>query len=163
MLCYQDTDSFFYLLKTKDLYDDMKALSFHLYTYDYPKDHKLYYTLNKKVIGKFKNEMNDDILLEFAGLSSNTYAYTFMKDSVIKEGIKAKEDKSYIIKNNLRNYDYFTFLKNKLTIRKQQNIIRSHKHRILTESINKVALNGEDDKRVILSNGNPTFPYIIIN
>ncbi|RWS18626.1 hypothetical protein B4U80_05605, partial [Leptotrombidium deliense] len=53
-LCYQDTDSFFYLVKTKYLYDDIKALSSHLDTSDYPKDHKLYSTLNNKVIEKLK-------------------------------------------------------------------------------------------------------------
>ena len=29
------------------------------------------------------------------------------------------------------------------------NVIRSHKHQIYTETVNKVALSNEDDKRVI--------------
>ena len=29
------------------------------------------------------------------------------------------------------------------------NIIRSHKHEIYTETINKIALSGSDDKRII--------------
>ena len=30
------------------------------------------------------------------------------------------------------------------------NVIRSHKHEIFTEEINKVALSGNDDKRIIM-------------
>ena len=35
---------------------------------DYPKDHPLYDTINKKVIGKFKDEANGKIITEFIGL-----------------------------------------------------------------------------------------------
>ena len=33
------------------------------------------------------------------------------------------------------------------------NVIRSHSHNIYTEKINKVALSGDDDKRIILEDG----------
>ena len=36
---------------------------------------------------------------------------------------------------------------------RQMNVIRSHKHEVYTETVNKVALSCEDDKRVILENG----------
>ena len=39
------------------------------------------------------------------------------------------------------------------------NVIRSHKHDIYTEKINKLALSSDDDKRHILSDGNK---YLII-
>ena len=32
---------------------------------------------------------------------------------------------------------------------RSMNVIRSHKHEIFTETINKVALSSEDDKRII--------------
>ena len=39
------------------------------------------------------------------------------------------------------------------------NIIRSRKHNIVNEEINKVALSGHDDKRVILADGISTLAY----
>ena len=39
------------------------------------------------------------------------------------------------------------------------NVIRSHKHEIFTEEINKVALSGNDDKRIVLENRIHTLAY----
>ena len=39
------------------------------------------------------------------------------------------------------------------------NVIRSHKHEIFTEEINKVALSGDDDKRIILEDKIHTLAY----
>ena len=39
------------------------------------------------------------------------------------------------------------------------NVIRSHKHEIFTEEINKVALNGNDDKRIIMADRIKTMAY----
>ena len=41
------------------------------------------------------------------------------------------------------------------------NVISSHnyKHEILTETVNKVALSDQDDKRIICEDGINTYPY----
>ena len=39
------------------------------------------------------------------------------------------------------------------------NIIRSHKHEIFTETVNKIALSANDDKRVIREDGIHTFAH----
>ena len=39
------------------------------------------------------------------------------------------------------------------------NLIRSHKHEIYCETVNKVALSSDDDKRVIGANGISTLAY----
>jgi len=39
------------------------------------------------------------------------------------------------------------------------NVLRSHKHTMYAETINKVALLAEDDKRIILEDGITTVPY----
>ena len=36
---------------------------------------------------------------------------------------------------------------------RQMNVIRSHKHEVFTDTVNKVALSCEDDKRVICEDG----------
>ncbi|KAK3928252.1 putative DNA polymerase [Frankliniella fusca] len=53
-----DTDSLILSRKTNDVYQDMLDYMEHLDTSDYPQDHFLYSSVNKKVIGKFKDELN---------------------------------------------------------------------------------------------------------
>ena len=59
-----DTDSYFLSIKTKDIFKDFKKVQDELDTSDYPKDHPLYSVDNKKVIGKFKDELNGKIMNE---------------------------------------------------------------------------------------------------
>ena len=55
-LLYTDTDSFLLEIETEDVYKDMAAEK-HLYdTRNYPKEHPLYTEVNKKVLGKMKDE-----------------------------------------------------------------------------------------------------------
>jgi len=39
------------------------------------------------------------------------------------------------------------------------NVLKSHKHVMYAETINKVALSADDDKRIILKDGITTIPY----
>ena len=39
------------------------------------------------------------------------------------------------------------------------NVIRSHRHEVYTEQVNKVALSADDDKRVILEDHMHTLAY----
>ena len=41
--------------------------------------------------------------------------------------------------------------------RRKMNVIRSHKHEVFTESINKTALSANDDEKVIREDKTPTF------
>ncbi|KAK3734146.1 hypothetical protein QZH41_005662 [Actinostola sp. cb2023] len=53
-LLYTDTDSLLLEIETEDVYKDM-AEDQDLYdTSDYPKDHTLHSTVNKKILGKMK-------------------------------------------------------------------------------------------------------------
>ena len=42
---------------------------------------------------------------------------------------------------------------------RKMNVIRSHKHDVYTETVNKVALSADDDKRIICEDGIHTFAY----
>ena len=55
-LLYTDTDSLLLEIKTDDVYKDIKSNKKHYYTSDYPKEHPLHSTSNKKVLGKMKDE-----------------------------------------------------------------------------------------------------------
>ena len=55
-LLFTDTNSLTYHITTPDIYADMKQDIELFNTSDYPKEHPLHSNVNKKVIGKFKNE-----------------------------------------------------------------------------------------------------------
>ena len=42
---------------------------------------------------------------------------------------------------------------------RKMNVIRSHGHKIFSETVNKVALSADDDKRIILDDGVSTLAF----
>ncbi|CAC5392644.1 unnamed protein product [Mytilus coruscus] len=84
-LIASDTDSIFLKIETEDVYEDMKKIEDELDTSGYPKDHPLYSEKNKKVIGKFKDELNGKIMNEIVYLRSKAYSFTFIDLDQIKE------------------------------------------------------------------------------
>ena len=87
-LLYTDTDSLIMEIKTNDFYHDVEtSLVEHFDASDYSKDN-IYNMpqVNKKVLGKFKDELNGQIMEEFVGLWSKMYAYKLLEG---KEGKKA--------------------------------------------------------------------------
>ena len=58
MILYIDTDSFILKIVCADFYEFIKKNPDYFDTSDYPKDHILYSDKNKKVTGKFKDELN---------------------------------------------------------------------------------------------------------
>ena len=79
-----DTDSFFLNIETEDVYEDMKLIQDDLDTSNYPSDHFLYSTKNKKVIGKFKDELGGAIMSELVFLRSKAYAFLVKNKDVKK-------------------------------------------------------------------------------
>ncbi|GFY45602.1 uncharacterized protein TNIN_106371 [Trichonephila inaurata madagascariensis] len=70
-LLYMDTNSFIYDIKAKDFYEDMKGMIDYFDTSEYPENNR--YGLprvNKKVLGKMKDENAGRIMEEFVGLRS---------------------------------------------------------------------------------------------
>ena len=42
---------------------------------------------------------------------------------------------------------------------RKMNVIRSHQHEIFSETVNKIALSADDDKRIILDDGISTLAF----
>ena len=63
---------------------------------------------------------------------------------------KAKRTKTYVIKRILKFNDYKDFLFNNRTILKSQQRFKSQAHNVYTEETNKIALNGNDDNRIMM-------------
>ena len=151
-LCFTDTDSLLYDIKTEDIYADMEKDS-HLFDFsDYPSDHPMHSNVNKKVIGKMKDETAGVPVREFIGLRSKMYSFKYGN----REKQTAKGIKTSVIKKRLRHSMYRDVLLNEQVTLETMNVIRSHKHQPYTEAVNKLALSAYDDKRYVLPNKTET-------
>ena len=94
--------------------------------------------------------------MEFVTLRPKTYL--FVTDDG-KEDKKAKGTKKCITKKRIKFNDYKKCLFNDELILKSQQRFITKKHDVYTENINKIALNNNDDKRIVLSNKISSYPY----
>ena len=86
-LLFTDTDSLVYEIKTKDVYEDFYQDKNLFDVSDYPLNSKFFDPVNKKVIGKMKDEFKGKIIREFVGLKSKICSLTEVDD---EEVTKAK-------------------------------------------------------------------------
>ena len=63
------------------------------------------------------------------------------------------------MKKDITHQDYFDCLMSGKKQMRKMNCLRSHKHIIYSEKINKIALSANDDKRVILFDGISTLAH----
>ena len=148
-LLFTDTDSLMYEIKTEDFYKDISEdVKDRFDTSDYRPNHPsgIPTGRNKKVLGMFKDEVAGKIMEEFVGLRAKLYSYKMLEG---EEGKKCNGVKKIVVKKSITHEDY----KNCLFTGKEQlrnmNVIRSYKHEVYTEKVNKVALCHNDDKRHI--------------
>ena len=126
-------------------------------TSNFPKDHPSgIQGKNKKVPGMMKDEAGGRIIEEFIGLRAKLYSYKMFKG---KEEKKCKGIKKSVIKNNISHEDYKECLFSKKPQMRKMNVIRSHNHEIFSETVNKIALSANDDKRIIVEDKISTLSY----
>ena len=149
-LCYMDTNSFIYNIRTEDFYADIADDVLERFdTSGYDNDRPLLIGKNKKVIGKMKDELEGKIMTEFVALRPKSCAYKFNS----KEEKKCKGIKKCIIKETLGFDDYVNFFLSSTNDYRSQLMFRSTKHEVHTAKVNKVALNRDDDKRIVKKDG----------
>ena len=165
-LMFSDTDSLLYRLKSKDVHRDMLENSDLFDVSDYPNDHPCFKLLsqeeinavkikNKKVIGKFKDELQGADMLEFVGLRSKAYSFRYNGGEVKKlKGIKKST-----IKNDIQFTHYKRCLMNCIQHKSSMNSFRSRQHQMQSIKITKTSLSSYDDKRWLCSDGVKTLPY----
>ena len=117
-----------------------------------------------------KDELGGKIMTEFVALRPKLYAYRKLDDKrcegikncVVKEDKKCKGIKKCVVKKMLDFDDYkkclFSPGKSKSTYRSQL-IFRNRKHEVHTVGVNKVAINRDDDKRVVQKDGVSTLAH----
>ena len=144
-----ETEDFF-----KEISDDVEAM---YDTSDYPREGPpsgIPVGKNKKVIGLMKDEAAGKIIEEFVGLRSKLYSYKIFSG---KKSKKCKGVSKAVVRKNISHEDYRECLfSGKEPVRKM-NVIRSRKHEIILETIEKVALSFNDDKRLIREKRISTF------
>ena len=102
-LLFTDTDSLTYEIKVGDVYQDFWNDKNKFDNSDYPKSSPYFDDMNKKVIGRFKDEASGIPIIEFVGLRSKMYSY--MKDNSNEEKT-AKGVKRNTIKKDIKHNDY---------------------------------------------------------
>ena len=181
-LLYTDTDSLMYEIETEDFYGDISGdVKDRFDTSNYKDGHPsaIPTGCNKKVLGMFKDETGGKIIEKFVGLRAKLYSFKIFKDEKIEDLItkKCKGVKKGTVEKSIKHNDYeqclFTDVKVALnsntaiqqplfTEEKQlrsMNVIRSYKHEVYTEAVNKVALSPDVDKRYILENKIDTYAW----
>ena len=151
-LLFTDTDSLLYLIQTDDFYLDIKKdVKKKFDKSDYLENHPsgIKTGVNKKVIGKFKDEVGGNQITHFVGLRPKLYTFKVEEKG---ETRKAKGVKKNVIKKPLSFEDYKKCLFTEDELMKEMNIIRSENHNIFSMTVNKVALSANDDKRLICPN-----------
>ncbi len=160
-LLFTDTDSLCYEIRTNDFYEDISPdVSTWFDTSGYEKDHPLFSDENKKRIGFMKDECGGNQILRFVGLRSKLYAYEVDRlrngngkwEHYVQKK-KCKGIRSYIVKKKITIDDYEKCLFSGKSQFRMMNVIRSRKHNVGSERINKKALSANDDKRLILEDG----------
>ena len=98
----------------------------------------------------FKDEAGCKVIDEFVGLKAKLYSYKMLDG---EEDKKCKGVKKSVVKKSIAHEDYKQYLFTGKEELQTMNVIRSHKHEVYTEEVNKVALSPHDDKRHILEDG----------
>ena len=117
------------------------------------------------VIGKFKDELDRTIMIEFLAL--RVKAYTFLIDCYDDDDYdrnnminkKPKGTKKCVIKRELTFKNYKDSLLINEIVTKSQHRFRSDHHKVYTEEVNKIALSSNDDKRIQTFDRITTYPY----
>ena len=121
-LLFTDTDSLTYEIEAEDVYKDFWNDKDILDNRDYLESSPYYCNVNKKIIGKFKDEAFGIPITEFIGLKSKMYSY--IKDNE-KGGKTAKGIKKNVIKNNIKHEDYRNTLINNEQMHHKMKTIKS--------------------------------------
>ena len=159
-LLFTDTDSLCYHIETEDVYSDFFRDRELFDNSDYPSDSKFYFSENKKVIGKFKDETAGVPIREFIGLKSKMYSISLDNE---KNSKKAKGVKKNVIRKGITHGDYIDVLSESKVMHHKMKTIRSDCHQVSSYEINKISLSPFDDKRYILSDGISSYAYGHLN
>ena len=158
-LLYTDTDSFVIHVTDRNIYKIMQENEDLFDFSDYPKEHILYSEKNKKVLGKFKDELNGNIMTQRISLRSKMYCHKVYNSK--KEDKRAKGIKKSNVKSELTFQKYYDCLFNNKNTSHEYKSFKSENHIISTISTTKKGLSAFDSKRFYL-NAVTSTPYKLL-
>ena len=179
-LLFTDTDSFclsipkteeevHFIIKNAIIDEEIKCVDLFDFS-DFPEEHKMYSLKNQKVLGKMKDEMKGNHLLEFIGIKSKAYALKILKKydkktkqkldlNILDEIKKLKGIQTAEVEKNITFDSYKQTLSEERTLYATNIRFQSDKHRVSTIHQVKVGLTPYDDKRYMKADGITTLPY----
>ena len=155
-LIYTDTDSYVIQTFTEDIYEDWKGIRDYMDFSGYDKKHPNYDPTNKKVLGKFKDEMDGKIITNFIALRPKMYCLKVFNEKKAEK--KAKGVPKLKVKRDLDMKDYEATLHEHIPKNVNFNAIRSKNHQIYSINQSKVGLTSYDNKRYWF-NDTDSLPY----
>ena len=145
-----DTDSFIFSLECKDINQELTKIGQHFDFSNYPSDHPLYSTKNKKVPGFMKIEYPDKVITEYIGLMSKCYSVQF------QDGGNVKANKG-VSKGALNHQDFKDVLDTDCEKEVTERRLQSKQQQMYLIEQRKIALVNKDDKRVWQPQGKEKF------
>ena len=158
-LLFTDTDSLCYHIQTKDFHKDITPDVYDKFdTSNYSPNHSsgIPTGINKRELGYMKDEACGNVVTEFVGLRCKLYAYKVLDRTT---GKKCKGVKKPFIKKCLNFDQYQDCLFHNKKYMTKFNTLRSRKHEETIETVSKVALSSNDDKRYIVKGSHKTLPF----
>lgn len=140
---------FYFLFCRFEVEDMYKEMSKHIDLFDtsnYPRDHFLFSEINKKVVGKMKDETASQPVMGFVGLRPKMYSFIVYNEEKTQVK-KAKGITKSVVNKELAYQNYVDCLLNCKLERHTMNSIRSENHNLFLKAINKISLSSFDDKR----------------
>ena len=164
-LAYMDTDSFIMQIFTDDFYNDISPDINEWFDTSCYSNKPIKIGVNKKVLGMFKDETGDNEIIESVNVCAKLYSFV----SEVKEEKKAKGIKKCVKKKCTKFQGYVDAIKLSNIKRCVQTVIRSYRHNVYTEDVNKIAISASDDKRIWLKDvydmtyqyGSPTLKKLL--
>ena len=115
---------------------------------------------NKKKTGLMKDEPGGKIVTEFVALRAKMYAYRKIDKEV--EEKRCKGTKKCAVAESLTFEDYKTCLFDGKTVYREQMLFENKEHKMYTVNKQKIALNRDDDKRVVQADGITTLARVYV-
>jgi hypothetical protein len=161
-LVYSDTDSLVYRIEHHDIYEWVVQIK-HFFDLSDSQRPDLQDNTNKKVLGKFKDELNGIPMKEFLALNPKVYSMNYLsvdkfQQTVMKNCKKLKGISKAVVKNEITHNDYVNVHQTNKPINKDVVSIRSFNHKLYTFKQNKTALTSYYDK-MFMSDGNTCVPF----
>jgi hypothetical protein len=152
---FSDTDSLFIAFKTRNRFSRLSRMKHMMDFSNYPDTHPLYNKNTQNLLGYFKDEMCSRDITEFVGIRSKCYAIRS------REGEKklCKGVRKLALKKRVSYDDYRNCIKTISSVSASMHMIRSRKHVLMINNVNKVAFTSFDSKRFLFECGIHSVPY----